>query len=201
MNFDLPTIDVISSPGKSSRTEPLVKQLLSSKSECSERVATWGLDQRPPFSTSSSNLSQRAASFHSELDCSSSISQKSWCGRWSSSSSSILFFLVLVLVLLSASPIENVTGSVSCDTLKYIRGKITIKNRILFDSISEKEHQNYKKKLKNYKFSSWTKKKTEASWAFTQQSEKKVSFCFPFPYELNVKNVIRNSAFVMYCDI
>jgi len=35
----------------------LSNKLRSSKSECKERVATWGLDQRfPPSSTSSSNL-------------------------------------------------------------------------------------------------------------------------------------------------
>ncbi len=100
----LPMMDKVSTPGKSSSTAPLVRQLLSSNSECRDRVATWGLDQRPPFSTSSSNLSQRAASFHSKLDCSSSISQNSRCGRWSSSS------------WFSVSPIENVTWSVSCDT-------------------------------------------------------------------------------------
>lgn len=41
----------------SSITVPFSSRLLSSKSECSDRVATWGLLQRlPPSSTSSSNL-------------------------------------------------------------------------------------------------------------------------------------------------
>lgn len=42
------------SASKSRRMHPFIKQLLSSKSECSETVETWGFDHRPPASTFSS---------------------------------------------------------------------------------------------------------------------------------------------------
>lgn len=71
---------------------PLSSRLRSSNSECSESVATCGLDQRfPPSSTSSSNLTQRAVSFHSSSSpscTSSSISEKSGWDSTSLSSTS-----------------------------------------------------------------------------------------------------------------
>lgn len=76
----------------SSMTVPLSSRPRSSKSECSESVATCGLDQRlPPSSTSSSNLIQRAVSFHSiSLPSLTSmpISEKSGCDTCEPSSTS-----------------------------------------------------------------------------------------------------------------
>lgn len=73
----------------SSITVPVKRRFLSSKRECSDRVATWGFDQRfPPSSTSSSNFTQRAVSFHSISSpslTSSSISENNGCdsrGGW-----------------------------------------------------------------------------------------------------------------------
>lgn len=73
----------------SSMTDPVNSKFLSSNNEWSDNVATWGFDHRsPPSSTSSSNFTHRAVSFHSISSPSrtnSSISENSgWdsCGGW-----------------------------------------------------------------------------------------------------------------------
>lgn len=70
----------------SSISVPFSNKLLSSNRECRLRVATCGLDQRlPPSSTSSSNLTQRAVSFHSTSSPSltnSSISENNGWDSW-----------------------------------------------------------------------------------------------------------------------
>ena len=65
---DIPAICPRSVASKSSSTVPLLMQLRSSNRLCSERLATCGLlHLLPPSSTSSSNLTHRAVSFHSTL--------------------------------------------------------------------------------------------------------------------------------------
>lgn len=70
----------------SSMTVPVNSRFRSSNKEWSDNVATCGLLQRsPPSSTSSSNFTQRAVSFHSISSPSrtnSSISENSGCDSW-----------------------------------------------------------------------------------------------------------------------
>lgn len=76
----------------SSITDPFSSKDRNSNRECRERVATCGFDHRLPFSsTSSSNFTHRAVSFHSRSSpspTSSSISEKSGCDSWVPSSTS-----------------------------------------------------------------------------------------------------------------
>ncbi len=131
----LPMIVSKLSPWKSNKVAPFIKQLRNSNNECKESVATCGFDQRPPFSTSSSNFNQRAASFHSLFVwLNSSISQNSWCGVWSSSTLLLVVLLLLLLLFwwfvtlfaeleLLFSPTEKVTRSVSSATRFFNKKK------------------------------------------------------------------------------